>query len=775
MSEDFAPPGLYAPSTLPPAFAAAQAVVVLRLATAGYATSPTDDPPDTAYAPRLLGDIEVGQSGADAIAIGGRIATTVGEASAWDADRQLAHLVAPGTADGRAVTIRVLEVTSAQPTNFGVALGSARVAFTGQVRRVDNTAGQYATIAMGDAAERLAVPLQPNRFAGSGGAEGNATVAGRPKPVAVGEVWNITPVYIGEHDLGDGDLPTYAVHWRGVQDIPAVRIRGVEQTSVAGPPGVGEFTAWAADGLFQLGSSPDGPVTADVEGDDGDTGYVSSTAGVIRRLLTSLVGYDDAEIDDQAWDIADTDLTGTVGWYRAADEISAAAAVDEILAGPAAVLCGGRDGRLRLWDPFAAGTTQWDLPAAHILALEPLPLPATLRPLPSTVAVAWGRNFTPMTDIAGSVPDALRTRLAAPLSGPTRASSTSIGTAVRQARDLVLPGLYVSEADAEARADQVLGLLAASPRMFRVTTDRYRGQIEAGDVGRITYPAFGLDGGATGVVLGWREGLAAARLQLDVLTSPYIVVGSSGIDADFVAPVESGLLGWWYLGDTVADTQHDRAGLADATLVGSPAITQGFVSFNGYASGQWLQTNVAETAAFTILVVARSSDTFAANSTRPMFTSNYGADAGNGGSLLGAGIYISAGTPPGGTVRLHGGQNNGGTLQVEISSTFAVTDVQAWNFYAGRMESVGTNPAVADNPRKLYDKTTAQTGTSNAYPRVVHSINKMRIGAAGNSTFGGKCDVAFAAYYNRALADAEVTDIYDAVAARLLSRYGIVI
>lgn len=243
----------------------------------------------------------------------------------------------------------------------------------------------------------------------------------------------------------------------------------------------------------------------------------------------------------------------------------------------------------------------------------------------------------------------------------------------------------------------------------------------------------------------------------------------------FIAPVSSGLRGWFYLGGTVAETQQDRAGIANATLAGSPTLHDGYVSFGGYGTGQWLQTAIAETSEITLLCVAKTSAALAADATRPMFVGNYGADAGNGGVTIGAAIYISAGTPPQGTVRLAGGQNNNGTKQGNISATFSTTDVTVWQFYAGRMEQTDASTSAANNARKLFNKTTAQTGTTNAYPRVPHSINLLRGGSGSSSQFGGSCDLAFMAVYNRVLTDAEVETIYQAVKTRLAGKHSITI
>lgn len=540
--EGFGAPALSAPAALPAGFNSIAALARLRMASAGFTTSPDDDPADTLYTPRLYGDIEVNQSALDAAGIGGRVALGIAEVEVFNADRALDAAISRGVADGRAAWVRVVPVTDTQAGNFGAALGDATLAFRGIVQRVEGSAHQRARIAITDASERLATPLQNERFAGTGGLEGPATLTGRPKPIALGFRFNITPVPLGNIDLGDGALPTYAVHWRAVQEITTVRIRGVEQVAVGAAPGVGEFREWPDDGAFQLGSTPDGAVTCDVEGDNVG-GYVASTSGVIRRLVQT-VGprLADNELQVASFDFAETDIPGAVGLWRGADETTAAAAIDELLAGCGAILCGARDGTLRLVDPLAEGEAQFALDTGTILDLEPLPMPAALRPLPREVTVDWAPNATVLTDLAGVVTDDDRVALTGAASGPARAASAGIETRVAQHREMRLPGRYSDEADATTRAERWREFFEASPRIFRLTTDRYLGQIETGDLGAIAYPAYGLENGVGVVALGWSEQLAGRRLTLTVATVPWVTtpaVAEAGVffvlDEDLLA------------------------------------------------------------------------------------------------------------------------------------------------------------------------------------------------------------------------------------------------
>jgi hypothetical protein len=335
-------------------------------------------------------------------------------------------------------------------------------------------------------------------------------------------VFNASPIALGNVDLGYGSLPTYQSHWRAIAGHDAVRIRGVAQTSVTSAPTVGQFIDLPAYGAFQLGSSPDGTVAADVRGDSVPV-YVATTALVLKRLVQSLgPAFADAELHFDAWAFADTDLPGEMGWYRGADEISASDAAAQIVASTGAVLAGGRAGLLRMFDPLASAPEQFTLPSAWIIDCKPLPLPVALRPLPVAVAVGWQPNWTPTTDLAGSVDNTLRGQLQGTSSGPARAISTVVTNRVAQQRDLAFAGLYWAQADALARAAKWRAFIEAGPRIFEVTTDRYLGQIECGDIGRVAYPAFSLDSGIRCVVVGWREALGARRLALTVATLPEV-------------------------------------------------------------------------------------------------------------------------------------------------------------------------------------------------------------------------------------------------------------
>jgi hypothetical protein len=241
---------------------------------------------------------------------------------------------------------------------------------------------------------------------------------------------------------------------------------------------------------------------------------VNSIAAILRRMLESLgLAYDPADFDSTAWGFAEADLPGIVGFHQGATATTTLAAAEQILAGSGAILAAGRGGKLRLADPLASDAPQFDLPAECILTCEPLALPASLRPLPRAIAVRWGLNHAPLSNMAGSVAAADRQRLSQAGSF-ARAESSVITSRVAQQREMTFPATYWTEAEALARAEKWRAVLEAGPRMLRVVTDRYLGQVEIGQIGRVTYPAFGFQNGFVGVVVGWRERLLARRVEI---------------------------------------------------------------------------------------------------------------------------------------------------------------------------------------------------------------------------------------------------------------------
>ena len=755
-----------APAFLPADQLSPQNIGTLRFASAGYTTRDSDTPARAFYEPRILGEIEIGQSAFGALAVGGRVALGVSEILVADADGFAADLARIGIADGRAALLRQIDVADGRASDFGAPLSGASVPFAGFVRAVERAGDFQARIALAEISDRLVTPLQPTKYQGTGGQEGGADLKGKPKPVAFGQVFNAAPVFLGNVDLGAGSLPTYQSHWRAIAGHDAIRIRGVAQVMIAaGTPTVGQARDYPALGLFQLGGAPDGDVTADLRGDTTPI-YVNGIPSIIRRLLQSLgPGLQDSDFDTVSFAFAELDLPGVIGFYQGATETSALTAVEAILAGCGGILAASRGGKIRMADVLSNDTPQFTVPAEWVLSLEPVALPATLRPLPRAVAVQWAKNFAPLSNVAGIVPAADRQRLQGEGS-IARAESALVTSRVAQQREIAFPGLYADEVSALARAQAWRDWIEAGPRMVTFTTDRYLGQIEVGHIGSVVYPAYGCDQGFAGVVVGWREQLLGRRLEITLIGTrtaqgPILIepeaapsIATSGLVLHLDAGVAAS-----YPGSGTALTDLSGNG-NNGTLTNGPtysAADGGQIIFDGvndFLSLIYTQPLMVEN---TIELWFRSTST--ADSS--FLFENRGAGAGRSHVL---GFNGFAGTGAGGSIWTGHNSNNQAQL---IRSNATNFNNGVWRQVVA-VFSQPSGQAITPASFSLYENG-ALIATSTAILQVGSTNSPLGPGEGGARVFGSQAfgnaaagSLAILRGYNRALPPEEVSLNFEA-------------
>jgi len=363
-------------------------------------------------------------------------------------------------------------------------------------------------LGISDLSYLLNVPLQPNVYDGTNGLGGSAELKGLPKPVTLGYVYNVAPVYLGTMNLGDGVLHTYQAHWRDVQNFDSVRDQGLSLTDSAGvAPAAGEFRQWKTNGVFQLGAPPAGVVTCDVRGDAVGT-YANNTGEILTRMLTSLGAVlSSSLLETQTFTDIDLMMAGEIGIYFGPREISMIAGLEQVLAHAGLLLAGGRNGKLRVSFADPVFGPEIRLTEPDIVALQPVPLPAQLQPAPVNVDIVCERNWAPLTlsQLAGSVTASARRKLTSP-GRRVRSTSASLNTRQKPDRVLTLQGLFRNDADAQIRSDQMRDFIEQGLVSFRVVTDRYPNVIEIGQgVWIESYSRYGLEGGFTGIVADWEE------------------------------------------------------------------------------------------------------------------------------------------------------------------------------------------------------------------------------------------------------------------------------
>lgn len=199
-----------------------------------------------------------------------------------------------------------------------------------------------------------AADLHGRRYTGGGGIDGDARLANRIKPWALGTVARITPVTLVSA------LLIHQVSCTAVRSITNVQEGGnaaIPLDTGVGTAGdcadyatlaaasitSGKYATCLALGLFRLGSAPTLQITCNVEGDNetiGGVGYVSTRAAIARRIAigrgnlafaiddldaASFAALEDACPDDCGWyfdqemtkgQALDVVMEGISGWWN---------------------------------------------------------------------------------------------------------------------------------------------------------------------------------------------------------------------------------------------------------------------------------------------------------------------------------------------------------------------------------------------------------------------------------------------------------------------------
>ena len=325
--------------------------------------------------------------------------------------------------------------------------------------------------------------LHGDRYGGTGGTDGDASLKGRIKPIAFGAVSGITPVQINATSL------VYQVSCSSVLAIDAVRDGGVALTIdgdyssysalVGATVAAGHCATCKALGLFRIGAAPVFAITADVRGDNDSLNgltYPHTRAQIARRIATGRGNIrlrDPQDVDGSTMEYLDQWQPATVGRYWDS-EITKAEALSQLMAGCCGWWSIGLDGRLavgQVEDPSlvaaaltldyaGTGGAETRIDAADMTDWQP-PRRATL--------MGWRRNYTPLSvnQIAGSVSQADGAILQA---GGRIATSENawIASGYPSSPVVAIDGSFNTEADAQLEADRQSRLFGRVREVFSV-------------------------------------------------------------------------------------------------------------------------------------------------------------------------------------------------------------------------------------------------------------------------------------------------------------------
>ncbi|WP_422363188.1 hypothetical protein [Pyruvatibacter mobilis] len=444
-----------------------------------------------------------------------RIRREFGEIEIDNGDGELDAVVQSYAVDGR--NIRVL---------FGPYMGDYREfsQIAGLLGRGWETDRDNVRIPVRDWTFVLDQPLQTNLYAGSGGAEGGDDLEGKPKPLCFGRVRNMTPPLI------DSTNVIYQVHDGTVYAIDGVFESGASITLdtgvgtggdvadytalVAASVTAGQYATCKAEGLFKLGSSPTGLITADVRGDVLDGAYANGVDTIAQRIITNRAGISLARVDTVSFATLATTASGEVGWFVGhQSRPTTAEVIDSIVRGVAGFWGAGRDGRIAAGRLVAPEAT---LPIYTLDDVSILDLRVERQIVPRfRQRVTYKPNWTPgQLDLAASV-TASRRQFLTEAERSVAAADTSVQVRHIEALDpapLISP--FESSTDAQTLADSLLGLHKPDRAVYRASVMRLSYLFRLGVPLSVRWGRYGLDGGKTLILVGIDEDARTGRADM---------------------------------------------------------------------------------------------------------------------------------------------------------------------------------------------------------------------------------------------------------------------
>lgn len=323
------------------------------------------------------------------------------------------------------------------------------------------------------------------RYGGTGGADGDATLAGRIKPYCIGgPVKWITPVLINATGL------IYQVSCTSVLAFDAIYDGGAALTAdadyatyellAAASVASGHFATCKALGLFKVGAAAVYGITADVRGDNDTLNGIAwphTRAHIARRIATgrgTIKLNDPVDIDGTAFEYLEQRQTATLGYYWD-KEITKAEALAEVMAG-----CAGW-WTMRLNGTLAIGQLEDPADVAPLFSLSyptdsatqesrlDAPAMTDYQPPRRSTFMEFARNYTPVTAdrIAGAVPQS--TAATMQRDGQfTTSEDLWVAGAYPTSPVASVRGGFVSESDARMEGDRQRRLLRDRRELFAI-------------------------------------------------------------------------------------------------------------------------------------------------------------------------------------------------------------------------------------------------------------------------------------------------------------------
>lgn len=491
----------------------AASLASIALSDRGYTTGPAESPANVHFEARLRAPLLLARTVPLTPESGARAPETYGLIEIDNADG-LQDGTADLAIDGRAATIK--RGLRTDPYSSFVRL------FRGAGVKWERTTNAL-RLALRGRDYLLETPLQPNLYAGTGGAEGGAELKGKPKPLVFGIVRDFGAVAVDTakliYQLHDGPVFAIDAVYDRAQALTFDADYAAYAALAAATIPAGRYATCVAAGHIRLGGTPVGLVTADLRGDAAPEwgGYTANAANIARRILLARAGLGSADLDETGIEATAFRISGVVG-YDFVEPVTVAEALDRVCAG--AFLWWGnlRGGAFTVRRMAAPGSPRYQIGVSDIVGdVELQGLPASVDPCNWRRRVGYARCRTPQSgteiDNAALLP-ARRDFVREAFRVTTVAAASRTSTNLTATDPPPVESAFDQENDAAGLAQNLLDLFAPGRKLYRVPIRLNGHDIDLDDTVRVTWPRHGLAAGKDLRVIGMDEDHAARRVTL---------------------------------------------------------------------------------------------------------------------------------------------------------------------------------------------------------------------------------------------------------------------
>lgn len=458
-----------------------QTTPVRNLSTVAYTTLPTDTPPNQMYSPVIAGGVAFSES----LPLDGTATLSAGDIEVHNEDGKLDNWL-DDVWTGREVKVFVGD--AAWPRE------AFRLVFNGIAEGIESRASNRLNIVLRDKLQRLNTPVSEALLGG------DSANADRLRPVTLGECHNIEPL------LTDPAQHEYQCHDGALERIIEVRADGVPRAIT---------TSGVPAGSFRLTASPEGTITASVQG---RVPYLNTAAGLVQTLATSYgtpyERFTSADMDTVQLAAFDVSHQQPMGIYIS-DRSNVLQCCQEVAASVGAQVAMSRTGKLRLLK----------------VALPPVGVPAEITPadyeagsleisLRSTVIagvrIGYCRNWTVQDSINSGIPSEHKDLYSQEWMTATVRDSAVAASYRIHADPPQQDVLLLRDVDANGEAQRRLDLGKVQHTVYRFTGYAHLLTLELGQALKLTAPRFGLNAGKTGQVIGLESDWINRRVTVEV-------------------------------------------------------------------------------------------------------------------------------------------------------------------------------------------------------------------------------------------------------------------